>query len=330
MRKQIPWDFYLNNLKDVAHLRGFTILDFVPPYIGAQTKVVAICNEGHKWESSTIATIQKGCSCPVCAIKERANKNTTDEKVVVNTFFATGSYAEGTLFCRSQKTTSRGWSRYWLYKCPICAKDEFALAGVCNGVFESTTDSLSRGGLTCRCSKSPKYSKDQWEFKLKKHCSERGYSFVRWDSEDWGVKKKIVFSCPQHGDQISTPNSLLNQGKGCPKCKGKTQQFMYINKVWDAFGNCYALKFGIANDPIKRLENQNRTNIHKMTCLHKFFFEDVASCQDTEKLCKSRFYKSGLVEKRDLEDGYTETTDINNLEVMVELIMSTGNVKTAL
>ena len=327
MRKEIPWEFYLKNLNSSTCLRGFTVLDFIPPYQGIQTKVVAICNEGHEWKSSTIATIQKGCGCPVCAIKERADKNAIAEDVVIDAFFATGSYKEGTLFCRSQKTTSRGWSRYWVYKCPVCANDEFALAGACTGVFETTVDTLMKGGLTCRCAKNPKYSKEQWEFKLSKHCVMKGYSFVRWESEDWGVKKKIVFSCPHHGEQITTPNSLLNQGKGCPKCKGKTQRFMYINKVWDTTGKCYALKFGIANDPNKRLENQNRVNIHKMTRLHKFFFVDVDSCQNMERLCKSRFYEEGLVKKKYLEDGYTETTDVRNLEAIVQLIMSPGNVK---
>lgn len=135
------------------------------------------------------------------------------------------------------------------------------------------------------------------------------------------AKSKITVTCDQHGDWVTTVGSIINGKTGCPSCSGHSQTFMYINSV----ESDVAIKYGIANNVETRLRHQNRKNIFKMNNISVFQFTSYSDCRSCESKLKSTYQP--IVSKYDMNDGWTETTEIKNYDEVVSIIKEFGGVK---
>lgn len=126
----------------------------------------------------------------------------------------------GTVHPKHDHITVVGWdgmsktnngNKLYDIRCSECAKDS-ELFG--NGIFKYTKSDFYKY-VPCGCSKSHRWSKEQYKILLLRICKQNNYKFV-----DFLIDTKyIVLECPIHGQwNTTTYKSLLSHKCGCPKC----------------------------------------------------------------------------------------------------------------
>ncbi|HBT0444805.1 TPA: hypothetical protein MA058_003461 [Klebsiella pneumoniae] len=315
-REKLTQSYATKIVEDLCSIKNYRFEPFL--YKNNKTKITLSCNnKTHpNWEVTFKNFVNQENGCPACFSARRGANHKILDEVHIKDFMATGVFKEGTTFWRSSRLTSSGDKNYWEYTCPVCSNDEYVKAGLCSGVFTSYVGSLKKGSLSCRCSSNYKYTKSQWEFRLRRLCAVRGYIFLGWAGKSWGSEYKFTYHCQAHGKQAMLPGPFL-KGSGCPECQGKTQQQCYINIVYDGEVPV-ALKFGIANLGIRRVKTQNRRNLLQMKQTHVYEFPSVQQCRGAENTCKDEL-PCGILSSRELKDGWTETTSILNLDKIIEI-----------
>lgn len=124
-----------------AQDRGLIFLGFAEDFHGATTKISLICDKHGQWETSSINNFRsKETGCPSCKIEGLAKNSMKSDEIMISSFFASGSFVEGTLFRRSGTANARGHKVYWECFCPAC-----------NESYTSHFDELKKGRKQCSC-----------------------------------------------------------------------------------------------------------------------------------------------------------------------------------
>lgn len=140
-----------------------------------------------------------------------------------------------------------------------------------------------------------------------------------------GVKAYWFSYCPVCDTQGESVCTSLQQGHSPCQCSRKRQREAYVNLL-EINGGVFAVKFGIACNSERRLRQQNNKACGlKLTNFAVYEFPNYATCKLAERLCK-RELECSFVNKDMLEDGYTETTSITNLNRVLEIYESCGGV----
>ncbi|UYL85286.1 hypothetical protein pEaSNUABM56_00266 [Erwinia phage pEa_SNUABM_56] len=133
-------------------------------------------------------------------------------------FMATGKFPEGTKFFRLEK------KNMWRYECPICEKDEYALAGVGGEDFISRVGELLKGDRSCRCKYTYRFNFEQYLFKVKKTLLEEGLDFISLEKIREPFKQHnviVTYKC-SCGKVLSPRLSNFMFGQRCKMCKSKS------------------------------------------------------------------------------------------------------------
>lgn len=143
-----------------------------------------------------------------------------------------------------------------------------------------------------------------------------------------GIKAYWYVSCPECGEDSESLGYNLQLGQIPCACSKHRQREAYINILLDEESIVVAIKFGIARDSKKRVDNQDNLSAYKI-CQHSVYeFPTTQSCKKAERECKDEF-ECGVVLKRDMPDGWTETTWAYNLDKIVEIYERNGGVISA-
>ena len=86
-----------------------------------------------------------------------------------------------------------------------------------------------------------------------------------------------------------------------------------------------AIKFGVAKDSVKRTKQQNLKSSYEVSNHQTYEFPTVQQCKKAERECKMELER-GVVLKRDMPDGYTETTWVYNLDKIIEIYERNGGI----
>lgn len=117
---------------------GHTFIEFDHEWKGAKSKIKMLCNRHGEWNSGSINTlVYMRHGCPKCM----ADANTKPDEVMIQSFFASGSFHPDTKFWRSDKKNNRAQRVYWYAECPECGE-----------IGESTSYGLQQGKRSCACS----------------------------------------------------------------------------------------------------------------------------------------------------------------------------------
>lgn len=230
-------------------------------------------------------------------------------------------------FGKDNQLLVTGWSGYYRYstsklyilRCTRCKEDP-ELFG--EGVFKSKKGHLLSGKMPCGCSKTS-WTQAQYITLCNRKASTLGYKFIGvagvWD----GKHTKVKLLCEYHGEWVSgSIQVLVNSKVTCPSCAHYEQKQAYINLVSDG-DNHIALKFGVATDASIRVKQQNCKSIYQVSNHSIYVFPTAGDCRYAELLCKKSL-PCGILSKEDMQDGYTETTWVYNLEKIVEIYESNG------
>lgn len=153
------------------------------------------------------------------------------------------------------------------------------------------------------------------------------------DTEFWRSDKKNSYGakiywymyCPRCSEIAEARGSHLQLGKRPCACSIHRQQEAYIHYIMDD-KNLVAIKFGIACDSKQRIKSQNRQSAYNLRLHSVYEFQDVDSCKQAEKECLQEL-ECGVVLKRDMKDGWTETTWAYNLEKIIKIYERNGGVR---
>lgn len=150
-----------------------------------------------------------------------------------------------------------------------------------------------------------------------------------WRSKRLNIDSKKVYwhmSCPECNEMGESLSGNLQKGSRPCACSQMRQQECYINLLIDEYGSTVAVKFGIANNSKQRMNQQSSKCVYTIKQHSVYAFTDVASCKKAERECLQEL-ECGVVLKRDMSDGYTETTWVYNLEKIIEIYERNGGIK---
>lgn len=150
-----------------------------------------------------------------------------------------------------------------------------------------------------------------------------------WRSEKTNAQGRTIcwrMACPECGTEGESASNNLQQGQRPCLCSTHSrQQECYINLVLEA-EDTVAIKFGITANSQRRVKQQNAASVFKVISHSVYYFPDVVSCKQAERECKKEL-ECGILLKRDMKDGYTETTWTYNLDKIIEIYERNGGTK---
>lgn len=141
-----------------------------------------------------------------------------------------------------------------------------------------------------------------------------------------GAKAHWFILCPECKEfGESTSGSLQSGARPC-LCSQNRQKEAYINWLVDPYTSVIvAVKFGISRDSKQRTRKQNYRSNYEIKQHLVYTFPNVYSCKKSERECLQEL-ECGVVLKRDMRDGYTETTWPSNLEKIIEIYQRNGGI----
>lgn len=185
-------------------------------------KAVFICPIHGEFEQTWDNHVNGGSGCPKCA---KCHKYTNEEWIEEASKKHNGKYD----YSKTNYVKARD------KVIVIChEKDEF---GEEHSEFEIRAGNHIAGIGCPKCAKKYRPTTDEWIKKARKvHGDKYLYNKVHYN----GSSKKVLITCPIHGDFLQEAASHLN-GVGCPKCKGGVELSTeeYIDKLRQVHGNKY-------------------------------------------------------------------------------------------
>ncbi|AAS77180.1 hypothetical protein T5.141 [Escherichia phage T5] len=176
------------------------------------------------------------------------------------------------------------------------------------------------------CAGKARWTKEEREEQIKSKCAEKGYNFLSWSSTYINKDSKIILKCLKDGCiwDVSI-HHFINHDTGCPDCASggfnpNIPATFYIQKL--TYQGTHFLKFGITGkDVLERMRQQSNKSLceHSVIFSHTFSYGSMA--RGLEKVVKDSV-NTGVLDKRILPDGYTETCHYSELETILSLTNS--------
>lgn len=222
-----------------------------------------------------------------------------------------------------------GWSgrthrqKQYILRCSVCEEQSELFGG---GLFKATKSQIVNNAvIPCGCSNHVRWNATQFKILSTRQAKFLGYEFMGFDGRWKGANTKVKMLCKDHGLWDSCSIYKLMKGIGCPSCGNQRQQQSYINWIIDEHNNAVAIKFGIARDSKRRLKDQGRQSVYTIKQHAVYTFPSVQQCKQAERECKKEL-ECGVVLKRDMPDGWTETTWSYNIGKVVDIYKRNGGV----
>lgn len=271
-----------------------------------------------------------------------------DEELFPNHFLSEkGSLLKGCVPCGC--SSSPKWSEYQfsVLLTRSCISKNINFNGYVDNIFYGQTTNLNCSCEVCGnnwnttnvntminttsgCPKCALYEKSKSQRNVdaesiaKTSCDEKGYKFVGFIDEYKNQKSKLKYLCPIHGEITTSYISLVNYGYGCYKCRktGYSESISgyYYLYLWNNEEYSF-IKHGVTNNITKRISKQSRYTNFKPFKILELRFEDGSIPRIIEKIIQEK-YETGVVDRLDFPDGFTETLSIENLNQIIEDIKS--------
>lgn len=137
-----------------------------------------------------------------------------------------------------------------------------------------------------------------------------------------GFKAYWQVDCPVCGETGISTNTNLIEGKKCCACKGYRQDKAYVMEIRED-NRLIALKFGVSHNPVKRVWTLNSKSHYRFSLYTVYQFEDLLSSKRFEELCRLKL-DVNIIDSANMRDGWTETTSVDNLPKLLEILKGLG------
>ncbi len=310
---------------------GYVVSDDKP----SEMRLSLTCNEHNEtWNTTeTNAFLHKGQSgCAGCFAHKRAvgGKTTPKDKLLANAIKA----------CEKFNLICNGFDENGVVN--QASKVKIACAD-CGDDLGSTryTELITRGRVCRKCSKikvaernalkTEQEKKEREERKFIKRDTTLRHRINERNIETGYVLEEIVYMpdfeqslikqlCPEHNHRFAiTVQSFNGNTKGCKYCctcafRTDIPVYFYIQTLDDRY-----IKFGVTNRKVeRRMIEQQRESVFSHELVTSYRFMNGVYADKLERLIKQRF-KCGVVSRRDMRDGYTETLPIKELSNLITM-----------
>lgn len=170
------------------------------------------------------------------------------------------------------------------------------------------------------CSPKMRNTKESRIEEIKLCAGAIGYTFIDFVGNYKDSHTKISMRCDKEHTWNVSIIAFLNQGHRCKKCASygfnpNKPAYIYIQNLSGKF-----LKFGITNrTPEQRMQTQSIKSIYSHTLVYKHRFENGIDAMNIENDIKKQLI-CGVVDKKDMTDGYTETVSISDYDSLLNII----------
>ena len=266
--KKVAWSEaqQLIRVQRVCVKKNIRFISAIDGFKGNKSVLRLEClQDGHVWETSFDSLINSSSGCPVCGHERISKCNLKPDHIMVESFMASCSFADGTVFWRSDRLDSLGYRGFWKYSCPHCSSDEYVSEGLCSGVFEGRSNNLQLGKLTCRCSKTYRWTREQREYQVQQIIDDEGleYDFIGIVGEYKGANTQLRLWCREHSEEFNP--SIVNfiiAGTRCPSCAQhgfdpNKPSHLYVLEVKGSYNSFTG--YGISNDITTRFRAHRKT-----------------------------------------------------------------------
>lgn len=130
------------------------------------------------------------------------------------------------------------------------------------------------------------------------------------------------FFCPICFEVVDALVGNLAMGSYPCSCSNVNQKQAYIQLIKDG-DIILGVKYGIGSSAKNRLKQVSKKTNLEVSLLNVYQFPDTWSCQSAENYCKARFV-SGILDRRDFGEGWTETTFAYNFEAIKNVYENHG------
>lgn len=222
--------------------------------------------------------------------------------------------------------------------CIHCSKDTELFP---EGYFISNKGNLLKGQKPCGCSKSHKWTKDQYIILAKRKVGER-FLITGYGEEFKGNKTEVYCECPVDGHKWTTTFSDINRGSGCRLCGIESAAAIKRKNLTDVISTCNSLCneegytfIGFVDGYVNHLSKfEYLCNKHgKQTIDYGNFLNGGKRCRlcHLEK-CKDNYGYMGYYKEREDETDTLYILNFNNNYIKVgrsfDLYRRIGQLKT--
>ena len=156
-------------------------------------------------------------------------------------------------------------------------------------------------------------------------CKEMNYDVVGFVSGYKNSTSRFEYICKIHGKQKVRYNDFVNGGTRCSGCAttgySVVKQGTFYVYQWTKDEHSF-IKFGITNQKeISRIKKQKRETKYNYEKVWSATFGDGSIPLYIENYIKNSGIEIGVISKEEFPDGFTETTCVDNLDVLGSLIV---------
>ncbi|HHX9249869.1 TPA: hypothetical protein ACVQ7F_000116 [Salmonella enterica subsp. enterica serovar Muenchen] len=304
-----------NEIKPICDDKGYIYRGIILPWNGTKTKLALTCPDHGDWNTTSIGKLKAGRGCPSCGAENSAKAVKIPTSVLLENANRVCEKYNYTCLGFVDKPSARAYLRL---KC-----------NTHNHIWENTNYNnfmkpRSIGGCPICEAESIverfKLKPDEVANRIVDICKAKGYIFAGFVNGWHGNLSCIRVKCLKHGDisEVRYVDFIKETSEPCCKCRkygfmtGKTGRF-YVQTLDDKF-----VKFGITNkDTKQRIAQQQRKSKFNHVLVYEAEFHDGKKALNLETWVKQNFV-TGVVSRDDLGDGWTETTYIENLPVLLK------------
>lgn len=197
-----------------------------------------------------------------------------------------------------------------------------------HGIYDTCSVNNLRGGKRCKQCGIDKQVREQsmsQEMFIERGIAIHGEKYDYTNVNYVNAHVKVQLTCNSCGTEFKiSPSKHLN-GQGCRKCckfggfDYTKPGYFYIQKLTREKLEYY--KFGITYDVQKRMSQQKYGSKFEHELIHTEYFENGMDAVLLETQIKNTLTCS-VLKKEDLPDGYTETINSNDIELLLEIVKS--------
>lgn len=192
--------------------------------------------------------------------------------------------------------------------------------------WSATTDSIINGNKGCpKCSGNARLTEQEALDKCKVICENEGYEPIGFVGGYKNQKSRFEYKCPKHEKQNVSYDSFINGETRCKGCAlygySTSKQGSFYVYQWSKESHSF-IKFGITNQKISsRVKRQQSMTNYKYKKIWSATFAAGNVPLIIENYIKSSDIITSVISKKLFSDGFTETINTKDLDILEDLIL---------